>query len=656
MKRTAINKKDLNIKVRPQDDFFGYSNGGWIKRAKIPAVESRWGTFYIVRDKNRKRIQKLIEENTKKKRAKKGSDAQKMRDLYLLNLDIKRRNKEKAAPLQEYLAKINRVKDTKTLLYAITSLHQIGIDVPWVIYIDQDDKDSSHMVLRFHQSGLGMPSRDYYLKKDEESVRVKNAYKKHIVNVHKLLGQSLQESHNNMEVVMKIEMALARASMTNVELRDIPAQYNKKTIASLSKLAPTVDFKGYLKAMGSPELKDVIVDQPVFIKEVERLIKTRPLSDWKTYLTWHLVNGYAGALSNAFAKENFNFYTMVILGVKKMRSRKERAALIVDGGLGELVGKMYVSKYFPNRAKQETNKLIDNITVAYKKRIKNLDWMSSTTKEKALKKLNKVVRKVGFPNTWKSYKRLSIDAKLPYAKNLMAIEKFYWKREVQKLGKPVDKKEWHMTPQTVNAYYSFGTNSINFPAGILQPPFFDVDGDPAVNYGAMGAIIGHELSHGFDDMGSQFDGKGNRKNWWTKKDKEKFDNKGRMLVRQFNTYEVEKGLFVNGELTLGENIGDLGGLVIGYGALKEAIRKNEVSDDKILGFTPEQRYFLGASLFERGISRKEYIHMQVRNDPHAPTECRINGPLSNMDEFYEAFDVKKGDKLYRNKKNRVIIW
>ncbi len=655
MKGTAINKKDFNEKVRPQDDFFEYSNGGWIKRTKIPAVESRWGTFYIVRDRNRKRVQGLIEENAKK-RAKKVSDEQKMRDLYLLNLDTKRRNKEGVAPLQEYLTKINKIEYIETLLSAITELHRIGIDVPWAIYIDQDDKDSDKLVLRFHQSGLGMPSRDYYLKKDKESVRVKNAYKKHIVSVHRLLGQSPQEAGNNMNIIMEMESAIARVSMTNVELRDIPAQYNKKTIAELSRLVSAVDIKKYLKEMGIPVLRSVIVDQPEFMSGVNKLISTRPLNDWRVYLTWHLVNGYAGALSDKFVKENFNFYTTVILGVKKMRSQKERAAIAVGSGLGELVGKIYISKYFPNKAKQEVNKLIDNITIAYKKRIKNLDWMSDATKKKALNKLDTVVRKVGFPDTWKSHKSLLIDQKLSYAKNLMAIEKFYWKREVHKLGRPVDKKEWHMTPQTVNAYYSFATNSINFPAGILQPPFFDIDGDSAVNYGAMGAIIGHELSHGFDDMGSQFDGNGNRKNWWTKKDKQKFDKKGQTLVKQFNKYEVDKGLLVNGELTLGENIGDLGGLVMGYYALKEAIRKNEVTSENKLGFTPEQRFFFGASLFERGIYRKEYIHMQVRNDPHSPAKYRINGPFSNMDEFYEAFDVKKGDKLYRNKKDRVVIW
>ncbi|HEC30629.1 MAG TPA: M13 family peptidase, partial [Candidatus Yonathbacteria bacterium] len=522
MKGTAINKKDFNEKVRPQDDFFEYSNGGWIKRTKIPAVESRWGTFYIVRDRNRKRVQGLIEENAKK-RAKKVSDEQKMRDLYLLNLDTKRRNKEGVAPLQEYLTKINKIEYIETLLSAITELHRIGIDVPWAIYIDQDDKDSDKLVLRFHQSGLGMPSRDYYLKKDKESVRVKNAYKKHIVSVHRLLGQSPQEAGNNMNIIMEMESAIARVSMTNVELRDIPAQYNKKTIAELSRLVSAVDIKKYLKEMGIPVLRSVIVDQPEFMSGVNKLISTRPLNDWRVYLTWHLVNGYAGALSDKFVKENFNFYTTVILGVKKMRSQKERAAIAVGSGLGELVGKIYISKYFPNKAKQEVNKLIDNITIAYKKRIKNLDWMSDATKKKALNKLDTVVRKVGFPDTWKSHKSLLIDQKLSYAKNLMAIEKFYWKREVHKLGRPVDKKEWHMTPQTVNAYYSFATNSINFPAGILQPPFFDIDGDSAVNYGAMGAIIGHELSHGFDDMGSQFDGNGNRKNWWTKKDKQKFD-------------------------------------------------------------------------------------------------------------------------------------
>ncbi|MEK7101854.1 MAG: M13 family metallopeptidase [Patescibacteria group bacterium] len=645
--------RDMDTKVRPQDDFYHYVNGGWLKKNPVPDNESWWGSFLILRYDTEKKLRRLVTKVQSMKHLKTGSSEQMIRDLYRSGLDMKRRNALGLKPLWEWLERIAKIKDVSSLVATLAHLEKIGGGGPWGVMVDQDMKDSEKYIIYLCQSGLGMPDRDYYLKDDAESVRVRTAYEKHIEKMFVLIGVTKIEAKKNRGVIMRIETALAKVSMTKEDVREVDKTYFKMNIPALGRLARTIDWNSYLRIIGAGSAKEVVVMQPKFLAAVSVMFVKEPIEDWKIYLTWHLVGGAASYLSERFVKQNFAFYGTTLSGVKVMKPLWRRTLSTVNGSLGEPLGKLYVQKYFGPDAKKKIVALVADLFIAYKMRIKNLDWMSSATKKKALKKLREITRELGYPSKWRSYKGLIIKAD-DYFGNAVRASLREHARVMRRLEKRVDRKEWFTTPQTVNAFYSPGLNSITFPAAILQPPFFSKDADDALNYGAMGRVIGHEITHGFDDQGSKFDGKGNRKTWWTAQDNTRFKEKSQALVKEFDGYTVADGLKVNGQLTLGENIADLGSASIAYDAYKLRLAKTGYKD--IDGFTPEQRFFLSFALFERENRRPEAEKTQVLTDPHSPGKFRINGPASSLPEFYEAFGVKKGDKLYRAPKDRAKIW
>ena len=642
---------DIDKSVRPQDDFYHYANGGWLKRNPIPQNEARWGSFTMLRHATDKQLQALLKKVANKKRARMGSAEQMIRDFYRSGVDTPARRALGLKPLHALFKRIDAIKNTKDVICTIAHLERIGSGGIWSIGIDQDMKNSEKYIVYLGQGGLGMPDRDYYLKDDAESKRVRTAYHKHLVRLLELAGRR-REAKQEAEIVLEIETALAKVSMKKEDVRDVDKTYHKKSLAQLQSLAPRVDWKGYFKILGTKP-REVIVMQPEFFAAAERMLHTFPIEAWKTYLRAHVIGDFASFLTPELEKENFSFYATVLTGTKQMKPLWRRILRVVNGGLSELFGELYVREYFPAEAKKKVTIVVADLFRAYEARIKNLDWMSAGTKKAAIKKLHQMNRKLGYPEKWKTYRGLAIRAD-DYVGNAMRAGDYEHRRATRRLAKPVDHKEWFMSPQTVNAYCSFGLNDIVFPAAILQHPFFDVSADDAFNYGAIGSVIGHEITHGFDDQGCKFDGKGNRKTWWTVQDSAHYRKKAKMLVKQFNTYTVAGGLKVNGQLTLGENIADLGGASIAYDAYK--LRLAKTGRKNIDGFTPEQRFFLGYAKFWRENERLEATKTSVLTDPHSPSRFRVNGPLSNLPEFYEAFCVKKSDKLYRASNNRAKIW
>ncbi len=601
-----------------------------------------------------KKLRRIVDDLSRGKRPAPGTPEQMVLDLYRSAADLKTRAKLGTKPIEPWLTLVRGIKDREDLEKVIGKLHRIGITAPWSVMIDQDAKDSAKYRLHIVQDGLGMPDREYYLNEDTESKRVRNAYRPYIVAIHRLVGYDRYEATRREAVVMRVETELARHSMDKVSARDADKTYHKKSAKELSALLAGFDWKRYWRLNAIPAPLSVIVMQPNFLKGVSGMLRRVSLNDWKVYLEWQLVNDMAGILTPAFVRTSFSFYGTALTGTKVMKPVWRRALSAVNGNLGELLGKVYVSRYFTPEAKKKMNALVDDLFTAYAARIKGIDWMGPATKAKALKKLSAMNRKIGYPDKWKSYKGLVIRPD-DLVGNLMRAGEQEHRRQVRKLAGPIDRGEWFMYPQTVNAYFAPNLNDIVFPAAILQPPFFDPRGDMAVNYGSIGSVIGHEITHGFDDQGSKFDEKGNLKSWWTPADRKRFEMRANVVVKQFNEYTVADGVHVNGRLTLGENIADLGGASIAYDAWKlYRDRTGDAADAG--GFSPEQRFFLGFSLFEREKSRPEFQKMQVINDPHSPGKFRINGPASNMEEFYRAFAVTKGDKLYRSPAARAKIW
>ncbi|MES2135161.1 MAG: M13 family metallopeptidase [Patescibacteria group bacterium] len=652
-KKWGFDLSTLDRSVRPQDDFFRYTNGGWIQKNTIPPTESRWGSFITLRYDTEKQLRIILKSLESKKNFTQGSSEQLVKDYYTSAIDIQARKVAGSQPIQKWLTLINNVSTRDELITCIAHLHRVGIDVLWGTAVDQDSKKSEKNILHLYQSGLGMPDRDYYLKDDKESVRIRNAYKLHLQALLKLLGVNSKEAQGKMEIAMEIETRLAKASMNKVDVRDPDKTYHKKTITALEHFTPAISWRRYLKLFGIPKPHEMIVGQPLFFKEVEKIVKTTPIEKLKVYFECQLINQTASLLSPALVRESFNFYGRALMGTTKMKPLWRRGLVAVNGSLGEALGQLYVQKHFSAEAKKKVNKIVDDLFDAFKERILSLEWMSTPTKKRALVKLRAMTRKLAYPNRWKSYRGLTIKP-TDYFGNALRVSEFEHKRQLRKLAKPVDRSEWHMSPQTVNAYFNPGLNEIVFPAAILQAPFFDPSADDAVNYGAIGYTIGHEITHSFDDQGSKFDEKGNLKSWWTKKDRMQFEKKAKVLAKQFDAFEVLPGIHVNGKLTLGENIADLGGISIAYDAYQKHLQKKEKKN--IDGFTPEQRFFLGCAQGEREISRPEFLKTIVMTDPHSPSEFRVNGPFSNLPEFYEAFGVKKGDKLYRAPSARAKIW
>lgn len=649
-----MNTKDFNTRVRPQDDFYHFACGGWLKRNPIPKTENKWGSFYIMRDRNRTRIRRIFQELAKKKRLKKGSHQQLLRDFYLSGMNRRHIEKLGLDPLLSKLERIEAIEDTAGLIDVIAHLHTIGVSALWDIYVSLDDKHSDRTALTIYPGTLGLPERDYYLSREKKFVDIRKKYIRHIGKMFELSGTPKKDAARAAKKVMGFETVLATASLSAEERRDVKKTYNKMSVQNLRKSAPQIDWRRYFGAIGTTKLRNIIVTQPKYQRTLSTLISGAPLSDIKQYLRWKLLSKMSPLLPSVFEVEHFNFYGKVLAGSKEMKPRWQYVFEVIDNSITDAVGEEYARRYFSKEAEVFLSELISGIKRVYRERITKLEWMSERTKKLALKKLSTFKSKIGKPKKPRDLSGITIKPDT-YLQNHINATSYEFKRNIAKLHKPIDRSEWFMGAHVVNAYYWPNQNEIVFPAGILQPPFFDEREDPAINYGAIGAIIGHELTHGFDDQGSLFDERGNLKSWWSKEDRKAFTKRAQLLVKQYNEFIAIDELHVNGKLTLGENIADLGGVVLAYHALQKYMKRHGRLPD-IRGYSPEQRFFLGLVLVERAHERKEFARFAAVADPHAPAYTRVNGPLPNFDEFYDAFNVTRSDKMYRSPAKRAKIW
>jgi putative endopeptidase len=650
----GIDLGNFNTSANPAQDFYEYVNGNWMKNNPIPATESAWGSFNEVRERNTVKLKTVLDEAANDKNAKPGSNRQKIGDYYAMATDSAKLEKDGIKPLADEFAMIDRIKTTDDLAKVVAHHHTIGAGSIFGFGVGQDPKISTQYIAFMGQGGTALPEKDYYLGDDPELKQIRDAYVDHIGKMLALTGDKQDIAGKEAQTIMNIETALSKVSMSAVEQRNIEAQYNKRTLKELKEMVPNFNWDIYFKNVGIAPPAEVIIGQLDFMKEMNNMVKSTSINDWKTYLRWSLINATASKLNEAIVKQNFSFYGTTLMGAKAQRPRWKRALDAVDEAMGEALGQVYVEKYFSATDKQRVNTMVDNLMAAYKDRINTRDWMSADTKKQAITKLNTIMRKLAYPDKWRDYSALQVKRD-SYVQNFMRANTFGFNYMINKLGKPVDRTEWGMSPPTINAYYNPSMNEIVFPAGIMQPPFFNPEADDAVNYGSMGAVIGHELTHGFDDQGSQFDAEGNMKNWWTDEDKKKFEAKTQLIVKQFNKFVAVDSAHVNGELTLGENIADLGGLTIAYYAYKKSL-EGKSAPEKIDGFTGEQRFFIAWAQAWRTNMRPEFMKQMVKTNPHSPGRFRVLGPLSNMKEFYAAFNVKPGDAMYRNDNERAEIW
>ena len=661
----SCNKKEIHYEdplltnrdttIVPGDDFFHYANGGWFKKNPIPSSESSNGIFRTIGDTINAQIKSICEKSAANKDAVKGSNEQKIGDFYASGMDTVSIEKNALKPLLVTFSKIDAIKDVPELMNTIGYLHTIGAGPAFSFYVGQDDKISSKNALFFGQGGLGLGQRDYYFNTDAETVKIRTEYVKHIQAMMELIGDDAARAKAAAGTIMKLETELAKNSRKLEALRDPNKNYNKMSLAQFKASTPSIAWDVVLPQLGIKNADTLIVGQPEFYKGLDKIVSTYSIEDWKTYLKWDVVNSYASYLNSDIEKQNFYFYSTVMNGVKEQKPRWKRIVEQTDGSLGELIGQVYVKEYLPKGSKEKLLEIGNNIRDVYADHIKKLDWMSEETKKKALFKLSKIVMKVGYPDKWKDLSSISITRNDFFA-NVMAVNKWAYEDMIQKYGKSVDRTEWGMFPQTYNAYYNPSNNEICVPAcNILVPGFEGRMPDDAILYGIIGgSTFGHEITHGFDDQGSQYDDKGNLKDWWTAEDKAKFNQKTKAIVAQFNKFEPLKGKFVNGDATQGENIADLGGVVMGYEAFKKT--KQFKSQEKISGLTPAQRYFLAYGYAWKVQAKDESIARQIMSDVHSPAQFRIIGPLMNIPEFYEAFNVKEGNKMYLPEKDRVVIW
>ena len=649
-----IDQSNFDTSVKPSDDFFLYANGGWIKRTEIPADQTRWGSFNMLIERNNDALHAIAEKVSKTNST--DSDTKKVGDYFASGMDEKTIEAMKAKPLQDELAKIDGMNDKNDVLKEIAHLHTSGVNAFFNFASSQDDKDSTREIAQAVQGGLGMPDRDYYTKTDDASKKLRDQYVAHVTKMLALLGEDQAKAADDAKKIMDLETSLAQASRTRVELRDREKNYNKMTQDELQKLTPDWKWADYLQGVGLTSPGDIDVHQPDFFTAMNSAFTSTSLDDWKSYLRWHLINAAGAALSSDFVNEDFNFKEKTLRGTQQIKPRWKRVITSEDGEMGEALGKLYVNEYFPPAAKARALELINNLKEALADRIKSLEWMDDTTKQKALEKLAAFHVKIGYPEKWRDYSTLMID-RGPFVLNELRAENFESKRQLNKIGKPVDRTEWGMTPPTVNAYYNPKMNEIVFPAGILQPPFFYANADDAVNYGGIGCVIGHEMTHGFDDQGRKYDKLGNLTDWWTKESADAYEKRRQAVVDQYNGYEALPGLHVNGELTQGENIADIGGVKIAYAALQKALAKHpEDRNKKIDGYTPEQRFFLAFAGIWRSKIRDEEQKLRLNTDPHSPGHFRVNGPLSDLPEFAKAFNVPDGSPMVRPADKRVNIW
>ena len=650
----GITLTNMDTSVTPGNDFYQYADGGWIKSHPLKPEYSRYGTFDELAEKSQQQVKDLITEVSQKTNEQ-GSIAQKISDLYLVAMDSDRLNKEGASPVQPYLEKVKAFSNKSQLTPLIADLFREGFSPFFRHSVGADDRNSSMNILHLGQGGFRMGDRDYYLSDDERSKGLRTKYVELIENLFTLNGYTPQEAKEASTAVMKIETQLATVASSRVALRDPVANYHKITLKELVKLSPEIDWNVLFDKIGAKDLKDLNVGQLNPIAEVSKIITTYPVQDIRYYLSWSIINTSAPYLSDTISNAHFAYYGKALSGAEVQRDRWKRAIGTIDGALGEATGQLYVEKYFPPVAKEKMLDLVHNLQTALGERIKNVSWMSDTTKVKALDKLAAFHIKIGYPDKWRDYSSLTIDKKDSYWTNIVRSNSFAYDYMMSKFNKPVDKDEWLMTPQTVNAYYNPSTNEICFPAAILQPPFFQLDADDAVNYGAIGVVIGHEMTHGFDDEGRQFDKEGNLSDWWTADDAKRFEEHTKVLVDYYNQIVVIDSVHASGALTLGENIADQGGLHVSWQAYQNTL-KGKAAPAPIDGLTDAQRFFLAYSTVWAGNIRDAEILQRTKIDPHSLGKWRVDGALPHMDPWYDAFDIKPNDAMYVPKEKRVSIW
>jgi predicted metalloendopeptidase len=647
---SGIDFSTFDKSVRPQDDLYQYVGGTWLKNYEIPADKSSYGSFTKLYDEAQINLRKIIEEAAKMN-ASAGTEEQKIGDLYSSYMDTLTIEKIGITPLKPYMKNIDQTKSFDELMNVVNELSKIGIRNPIAFWVGQDGKKSDEYITNFYQSGLTLPDKSFYEKDGEKFVTIRQKYLEFIETIFTLSG--IEKGDEKAKAILNIETKLAAHHWTRVQNRDRNKTYNKFSIAELDKKMTNINLRTFLNNAGLEKAENVIVFQPSFLEAYNTLIPQIELKDWKCYYMFRLIRGFSSTSGKKFDQANFDFFGKTLSGVPAQSPRWKRAVSTVNGNLGMVVGKVYVKRHFEPEAKERMNTLIDNLVKSFEKRIKGLAWMSENTKVAALEKLKKFGRKIGYPDVWKDYSALEI---IPgqITKNLIKANIWDYWDNINKLGKPINRNEWAMTPQRVNAYYSPSKNEIVFPAAILQPPFFNMEADDAVNYGGIGAVIGHELSHGFDDQGSKFDGDGNLRMWWTKDDFNRFNKLGDKLSAQYDSYVPVDSMHVNGKFTLGENIGDLGGLTVAFHAYKESLKgkKSPVLD----GFTGEQRFFIGWAQVWMRKYRDAELRNRILTDPHSPSEYRCNGVITNMPEYYETFGLKEGDNLYKKPEDRIIIW
>ena len=641
---------NLDKTCKPCDDFYQFAMGGWMKSNSIPPEYSSWGTFTQLADKNQQNLRQILDDAVKAKAAP-GSNEQKIGDFYASCMDTAAIDAAGTKPLEPELARIAGIKSVADLQGEAERLHTRGVGALFRFNSVQDLKDSTQIIGSAFQGGLGLPEREYYLKEDDKSKQLRESYVKHVAKMFELLGDPVDQSTAEAATVLKIETALATASMKNTDLRDPDKVYHKTALAGLKVLTPNFSWEAYFKAAGHPELKEINVGQPEFFKALDAQLSATPIDDWKTYLRWHLVNAAAPGLPEKFVDEDFDFHGKTLTGAKEIQPRWKRCVQATDRVLGEALGQVYVQKYFPPEAKARALEMVHNLIAALRDDLQTLPWMGPETRAQAATKLAAFAVKIGYTDKWRDYSALKIDRR-SYAENQLRGAEFDFARRLNKIGKPVDRTEWGMTPPTVNAYNNGSMNEIVFPAGILQPPFYDPNADDAVNYGGMGAVIGHEITHGFDDQGSKFDGQGNLKNWWSPEDLKNFKARAACVSDQFDAYVVDGDLHENGKLVLGESIADLGGLTIAYAAYEKSLAGKPRPPDRD-GFTPEQRFFLGWTQVWGANERIEFARLMANTNPHPLPRFRGNGPLSNMAEFAKAFGCKKGESMVREQACKI---
>lgn len=657
-KNPGINLEFMDKSVKPGDDFFRYVNGTWVDKTEIPSDRVRWGSFDELRQNTDKDALAILKEAAANKKLDPNSDQAKAVNVYQTYMDTISRNKLGINPIKGTLAKINAIKSVNDLNKLITEMQPEGGLGFYGIGVGPDAKNSNRNVVNIGLGSLGLPDRDYYVSDEADSKEKREKYVQHVAKMLQYLGDKPEVALANAKKVLAIETAMATPRLDRVERRDRRKTYNPMSVADLQKLTPSVNWNNYIKGVGLPAVDSVIVSQPKYMTSLETIFKENKIDEWKAYLRWTLLNNSSNVLTTEIEKANWDFYSKTLQGAKAQRPREERALQVVNGTVGEALGKLYVEKKFPAEAKEKAKKMIENVFLAFENRINNLPWMTPETRKGAIEKLKKSTVKIGYPDKWKDYSKLVIKSKEnggSYYENMKNVSKWGFQENIADLNKPVDKTRWGMSPQTVNAYYNASYNEIVFPAAILQPPFYDYKADEAVNYGGIGAVIGHEISHGFDDSGSRYNADGNLVNWWTEDDLKQFTGLGGALAAQYSALEPIPGTFVDGKFTLGENIGDLGGINAAYDGLQIYLKQNG-NPGLIDGYTPEQRLFISWATIWRTKMRDEAIKNFVKTDTHSPGMYRAYVPLQNVDSFYKAFDIKETDKLYVKPENRVKIW